>query len=71
MVDSEGASQKFTAYRVKGADGKGLKAGYKVPKGATVIISGKLVNYKGNTPETAQNSGTLISVNGNAPELAE
>ena len=71
MVDSEGASQKFTAYRVKGADGKGLKEGYKVPKGATVIISGKLVNYKGNTPETAQNSGTLISVNGNAPELAE
>ena len=69
MVDAEGASQKFKAYRVKGADGKGLKEGYKIPKGATVIVSGKLMNYGGNTPETAQNSGTLISVNGNAPEL--
>ena len=69
LVDAEGASQKFTAFRVKGADGKGLKEGYKIPKGATVIVSGKLVNYKGNTPETAQNSGTLISVNGQAPEL--
>ena len=69
LVDTEGASQKFTAFRVKGADGKGLKEGYKIPKGATVIVSGKLVNYKGNTPETAQNSGTLISVNGQAPEL--
>ena len=69
LVDAEGASEKFTAFRVKGADGTGLKEGYKIPKGATVIVSGKLVNYKGNTPETAQNSGTLISVNGNAPEL--
>lgn len=71
LVDTEGASQKFKAYRVKGADGKGLKEGYKIPKGATVIVSGKLMNYNGNTPETAQNSGTLISVNGSAPELAE
>lgn len=69
LVDAEGASQKFTAYRVKGADGKGLKEGYKIAKGATVIVSGKLVNFRGNTPETAQNSGTLISVNGQAPEL--
>ena len=71
LVDTEGASQKFKAFRVKGADGKGIKEGYKIPKGATVVVSGKLVNYNGNTPETAQNSGTLISVNGSAPELAE
>ena len=69
LVDAEGATEKFTAFRVKGADGASLKEGYKIPKGATVIVSGKLVNYKGNTPETAQNSGTLISVNGQAPEL--
>ena len=69
MVDTEGASEKFKAYRVKGADGKDLKEGYKIPKGATVIVSGKLMNYNGNTPETAQNSGTLISVNGQAPQL--
>lgn len=69
LIDSEGATEKFTAFRVKGADGANLKEGYKIPKGATVIVSGKLVNYKGNTPETAQNSGTLISVDGKAPEL--
>lgn len=69
MVDAEGASEKFKAYRVKGADGKDLKEGYTVPKGATVIVSGQLVNYNGNTPETAQNTGTLISVNGQAPEI--
>lgn len=69
LVDAEGASEKFTAYRVKAADGKDLKVGYTIPKGATVIVSGKLVNYKGNTPETAQNSGSLISVNGAAPAL--
>ena len=69
MVDYEGASEKFKAYRVKGADGQALKEGYKIPKGATVIVSGKLMNYNGNTPETAQNSGTLISVNGQAPQL--
>ena len=72
LVDALGATKaKFTAYRVKGADGKGLKEGYKIAKGATVIVSGKLVNFRGNTPETAQNSGTLVSVNGQAPELAE
>ena len=69
LVDTEGASETFTAFRVKGADGQNLKEGYKIPKGATVLVSGKLVNYKGNTPETAQNTGTLISVNGQAPEL--
>ena len=69
LVDEEGASEKFTAYRVKGADGQNLKGGYKIPKGATVIVSGKLVNFKSNTPETAQNTGTLVSINGQAPEL--
>ena len=67
--DPNGNGDKFKAYRVKGADGKDLKEGYTVPKGATVIVSGQLVNYRGNTPETAQNTGTLISVNGQAPEI--
>lgn len=72
MVDAEGASQKFTAYRVLGPNGSKLKAGYTIPKGATVIVCSKVVNYRGNTPETYQTSGyngTLVSVNGQAPEL--
>ncbi len=69
MIDAEGATEKFTAFRVKGPDGANLKEGYKIPKGATVLISGNLVNFKGNTPETAQNTGTLITVNDKAPEV--
>ena len=73
MVDA-GFTQKFTAYRVLGPEGKKLKAGYKIPKGATVVVYAKLVNYKGDTPETVQTTnpvynGTLVSVNGQAPEL--
>ena len=74
MVDAAGSAEKFKAFRVYGPNGQKLKAGYKIPKGATVIVCGKIVNYKGNTPETVQTTnpaynGTLISVNGKAPEL--
>ena len=69
LIDAEGATQKFTAYRVIGPDGKKLKEGYKIAKGANVVVCGKLVNFRGNTPETAQNSGFIVTVNGQAPEL--
>ena len=74
MVDAAGSSAKFKAFRVLGANGQKLKAGYKIPKGATVIVCSKIVNYKGNTPETVQTTdpaynGTLVSVNGQAPEI--
>lgn len=69
LLDAEGATQKFTAYRVIGPDGKKLKEGYKITKGATVVVCGKLVNFRGNTPETAQNSGFIVTVNGQAPQL--
>lgn len=74
MVDAAGSSEKFKAFRVFGPNGQKLKAGYKIPKGATVIVCSKIVNYKGNTPETVQTTdpaynGTLVSVNGQAPEI--
>lgn len=69
IVDAEGASEKFTVYRVKDKDGKGIKEGYKIAKGATLVVYGKIVNYKGNTPETVQNEAYLVSVNGQAPEV--
>lgn len=74
MVDVADAAEKFKAFRVLAPNGQKLKAGYKIPKGATVIVCGKLVNYKGNTPETVQTTdpaynGTLVSVNGQAPEV--
>ena len=68
IVDSEGASEKFKVFRVKDKDGKGIKQGYKIAKGATIIVYGPVVNYKGNTPETATGA-YLVSVNGQAPEV--
>jgi hypothetical protein len=72
VLTDEGFTQKFTAYRVKGlVDGaaKNLKQGYVIPKGAKVLVCGKLVNYKSNTPETS--NGSLIKVNNQAPEYDE
>lgn len=68
IVDTDGATEKFTVYRVKDKDGKGIKQGYKIAKGATIIVYGPVVNYKGNTPETATGA-YLVSVNGQAPEV--
>ena len=68
LVDKEGSESKFKVYRVKAADGKGLKEGYKINKGATIVVYGPVVNFKGNTPETS-NGAYLVSVNGQAPEL--
>lgn len=68
IVDTEGSSEKFKVFRVKDKDGKGIKEGYKIEKGATIIVYGPVVNYKGNTPETATGA-YLVSVNGKAPEL--
>ena len=68
IVDTEGSSDKFKVFRVKDKDGKGIKEGYKIPKGATIIVYGPVVNYKGNTPETATGA-YLVSVNGKAPEV--
>ena len=68
IVDTDGATEKFTVYRVKDKDGKGIKEGYKIAKGATIIVYGPVVNYKSNTPETATGA-YLVSVNGQAPTV--
>ena len=69
LVDAEGSESKFMAYRVTDIEGKGLKEGYVIPKGATVILYAQVINYRGTTPETVVNNGYLISVNGQAPEV--
>lgn len=68
IVDTEGSSEKFKVYRVKDKEGKGIKEGYKIAKGATIIVYGPVVNYQGSIPETASGA-YLVSVNGQAPEL--
>lgn len=69
IVDAEDSSEKFKVFRCKyGAETKDIKQGYKVNKGDVIIVYGPVMNYKGNTPETATGA-YIVSVNGKAPEL--
>ena len=67
IVD-DGYTGTFKVFRVKDKEGKGIKEGYKINKGDVIVVYGPVVNYKGNTPETATGA-YLVSVNGQAPEL--
>ena len=67
IVDKAGSSEKFKVFRCKGVGGKDIKEGYKVSKGDVIIVYGPVVNYMGNTPETATGA-YVVSVNGKAPE---
>lgn len=70
LVDKEGSSEKFKVYHCKGLDGKDITEGFKVSKGDEIVVYGPIINYKGNTPETA--TGTyVVSVNGKAPDGTE
>ena len=64
MVD-EGYTAVFTAFRILYFNNvKWTEGGKTLNAGDEVVIVGKIVNYKGNTPETSQNSAYLYSLNG-------
>ena len=62
MVD-EGYDAIFTAYRILYLGNKKYTEGDLLTKGDEVIVCGKVVNFRGNTPETVQNTGYLYSLN--------
>ena len=63
MID-EGYDAVFTAYRVLYLGNKKYTEGDLLNENDEVIVCGKVVNFRGNTPETAQNAGYLYSLNG-------
>ena len=63
MVD-EGFDAVFTAYRVLYLGNKKYTEGDLLKENDEVVVCGKVVNFRGNTPETAQNTGYLYSLNG-------
>lgn len=65
LSDDTDGSNKFTVYRVKGFGNQKVTDEEIVKIGDEVIICGKVVYYRGNTPETVQNSSYIYSVNGN------
>ncbi len=64
ISDDADGTNKFTAYRVKGFNNKKITDESMLKVGDEVVICGKIVYYRGNTPETVQNTGYIYSVNG-------
>ena len=68
LVD-EGFDAVFTAYRILYFGNKKWAEGDKtVNENDEIVVVGKIVNYKGNTPETDQGSAYLYSLNGETGE---
>ena len=58
-------SNTFYVFRAMYLGNRKFKSGdTQIKVGDDVIVCGKVVNFKGNTPETAQNSSYLYSLNG-------
>lgn len=65
IMSDEGVGNKFTAYRIKYLGNEKYQNGQtQIKVGDEVIVCGKVVNFRGNTPETAQNTAYLYSLNG-------
>ena len=65
ISDNEMGLNSFTFYRGYYLDNKKFTASdTQVKKGDKVVICGKVINYKGTTPETSQNKAYIISLNG-------
>ncbi len=66
MGDSEDGTSEFTFYRGLYFNNKKYsdESATNVAKGDKVVICGKVVNFKGSTPETAQGKAYVVSING-------
>lgn len=62
--DVDGKANKFTVYRAAGLGNQKVTDANFIKQGDVVVICGKVINYKGNTPETVQGSAYVYSVNG-------
>ena len=64
LVD-EGFDAEFTAYRILYfGNQKWVEGNKTVNEGDEIVVVGKIVNFRGNTPETDQGSAYLYSLNG-------
>lgn len=52
MIDEGNTKATFTAFQVYGLDKKKFTSVDQIKEGDEVVVYGKVVNYKGNTPET-------------------
>ena len=64
ISDDGSQNNEFYCYRLYYLGNVKYTSGDDVKVGDDVVICGKVVNYKGNTPETSQGSAFLYSLNG-------
>ena len=64
VSDDGTANNEFYCYRALYLGNQKYTKGMLLKVGDEVVICGKVVNYKGNTPETVQNKAYLYSLNG-------
>ncbi len=66
MSDSEDGTNEFTFYRGLYFNNKKYsdESATNVAKGDKVVVCGKVVNFRGSTPETAQGKAYVVSING-------
>ncbi len=64
LADSNESADKFYCFRALGLGNKKCTDPNALKVGDEVIVCGKVVYFKGNTPETVQNKAYLYSVNG-------
>lgn len=68
MVD-EGFGATFTAFQVYGPGNKKFTSVDQIKAGDEVVVCGKVVNFKGNTPETVGKGAAYVySINGKSEE---
>ena len=67
LIGDPGSTSTMTIYRAKGLEKADITTNDYVKTGDEVICCGKLVNFKGNTPEMTQ-GGYIYSLNGKTSE---
>lgn len=65
MIDEGNTAAVFKAFQVYGPGKQKFTAASQIAVGDEVVVCGKVVNYKGNTPETAgKGQSYVVSING-------
>ena len=69
MIDEGNESKTFKAFQVYGPGNKKFTSVDQIKEGDEVVIYGKVVNFKGNTPETVgKGQAYVVSINGEGEE---
>ena len=63
-IKDDGGNDEFYCYRILYLGNKKYTSGEDIKVGDEVVVCGKLMNYRGNTPETVQSKAFLYSLNG-------